>query len=104
MGAVDLAIDMTRINKEHGVGPLALSFAPIEEPQRTRERHRIEHVRTNGHHDIDRFGFNKPLAQLLLAAARVGSRVGHDKASTTFVVERRVEKLNPQVVRVVGPR
>jgi len=49
-------------------------------------------------------GFDKLLADLLLGGARIGRGVGHDKPGAAFVVQRRVEELNPEIVGVVGAR
>ena len=79
-------------------------FSPVEEPERHRQGDRVEHVRPDGDHDVHRAVFNELPAEFLLRGAGIGGRIGHDEASSTTVVQRRVEELNPQVVRVVGAR
>ena len=44
------------------------------------------------------------LADFLLGRAGVGGGIGHDKAGAAFRIQRGIEKLNPQIIRVVGAR
>jgi hypothetical protein len=41
---------------------------------------------------------------LLFTRPGVGGGVGHDEAGPSFLIQRGVEELNPEVVRVVGAR
>ncbi|MGA7394413.1 MAG: hypothetical protein WBW78_17290 [Terrimicrobiaceae bacterium] len=42
------------------------------------------------------------LPDFLLGGAGVGGGVGHDESGATLGVERRVEELNPEIIRIVG--
>ena len=81
-----------------------LSFASVEEPKRAGKRDGVEHVRPDGDHHVHGVRFDELFANFLLGRTGVGGRVGHDEAGAAFVVQRRVEELNPEIVRVVGPR
>ena len=76
--------------------------ALIEEPERAGQRDGVEHVRADGDHHVDGAVFDELLPDLLLGAAGVRGGVRHDEAGAARVVERGVEVLNPEVVRVVG--
>jgi hypothetical protein len=49
-------------------------------------------------------GFDELFSQLLLGRAGVGGGVGHDETGAAFFVKCRVEELNPEIIRIVGPR
>jgi hypothetical protein len=95
--AVDLAKDAAGVDEQHRVGALGARLATVEEPQRDRQRHRVEEVRADGDHDIDDARLDELAADLRLAVARVGGRVGHDEPGAAAFVERRREELDPDV-------
>ena len=81
------------------------ALAAVEEPERHRQRHRVEEVRADRDHHVD---------ELDPRSACGGSRPRCDAASEAelaitnparpVVVERGVEELDPEVVAVVGLR
>ena len=79
-------------------------FAFVQEPERARKRDGVENIRADGDHHVYGVGFDELFAQLLLGGAGVGGGVGHDEAGAAFFVKRGVEKLNPEIVSVVGAR
>ena len=48
--------------------------------------------------------FDELFSEFLLGRSRVGGGVGHDETGAAFVVQRGVEKLNPEIVRIVRAR
>src|SRR3990167_4257862 len=102
MGTVNLAVKVAGVNKKNFVGALGVAFALIEEPEGAGQGHRIEEVGANGHHHIHGMGFDDLFANVQFRAAGVGGGVGHNKPGPTGVVESAVEKLNPEVVGVIG--
>src|SRR5258708_28008976 len=104
MGTVDLAKDLSRIDEQDLVSPIHALLAAIEKPQRHRQGHRVKEVGPNGHDYIDASILDQLPPDFELRAAGIGSRVGHDEASSSVAVERRVEDLDPDVVPVIGTR
>ena len=80
------------------------SLPLIQEPESARQRDGVKHIRADGDHDVHSVSFDELLAKLLLGRARVAGGVRHDEAGAAFFVQRGVEKLNPEIVRVVGAR
>ena len=54
MRAIDLAEYLASVDKQDAIRPLGLAFAAVQEPQRDRQRHRVEEVRADGDHHVDR--------------------------------------------------
>ena len=44
------------------------------------------------------------LAEFLLGTAGVGGGIGHDESGAAFFIQCGIEKLNPEIVGVVGAR
>ena len=104
VGAVYLAVDVAGIDEEDGVGSGGRGLALVEEPERARQRHGVEHVRANGDHHIHGAAFDEFLPDFLFGGAGVGGGVGHDESGPPVGVQRGVEELNPEIVGVVGAR
>lgn len=104
VGAVDLAVDVAGVDEEDGVGAGRLRFPFVKEPQRAGQRDGVEHVRADGDHDIDGAGLDELLADVLLGGAGVGGGVRHNETGTACVIQRGIEILNPEVVRIVRAR
>ena len=90
------------VDEQHRVLARGAGLGLVEEPQRHRQGDGVEEVGADRDHHVDRAGLDELLADLLLGVAGVASGVGHDEAGPALGVERRVELLDPQVVRVVG--
>src|SRR6267143_964929 len=79
-------------------------LAPVEKPQRARQRNRIKEVRGDGCYYIHRFRLQELLSDLQLRAAGVHCGARHNEARAPFLIQCAVEDLNPQVVGVVQTR
>src|SRR5207248_4474413 len=97
VGAVHLMVEMACVDEEHLVTALTLPFALVKEPERARQRYRVEEVGANRHYYIHHVLLNQLTAYLLFRGTRITGRVGHYKACAASLFERTVEKLNPEV-------
>ena len=104
VGAVDLPVDVPGVDEQHGVGARRTGLALIKKPQGAGERDGVEHVRADGDDHVHGGGLNELFADFLFTRPGVGGGVGHDEAGAAFRIQRGVEELNPEVVRVVGAR
>lgn len=110
--AVHLPVDVPGIHEQNFVGAVGflgrggthpyLGF--IEEPKRAGERHRVKHVRADGDHHVHAPRFNELVAKVLLGTAGVGGGVRDGKSGAAFFIQRGIEKLNPEIIGVVGAR
>ena len=96
MGAVNLGEDVPGIDEEDAVVGLGL----VEEPERGRERDRVEHVRGQRQHGVDEVLLDQGAADVGLGMARVGRGVGHDERSAALRLQRGGEEIDPKVIRV----
>ena len=60
--------------------PDRFALAAVEEPQRDGQRHRVEEVRADRDDHVDEAILDQLPADLALAVAGVGRRVGHHEA------------------------
>src|SRR6056297_1680602 len=103
MSAVDLAVNGSGIEEQDGILPLRPALPLVEKPQGARQRDRVEHVRPDRDDDIDAAILDQLLPDKLLRAPRIPCRVCHDEACTPLIIQRRMKKLYPEVVGVIGP-
>ena len=101
MRPVDLAVDVAGVDEEDGVCARRGGLSLVQEPEGAGERDRIEHVRPDGDHDIDGTALDQLAAKFLLGGAGIGGGVRHDKSGAPFGIQRGVEELDPEVVRIV---
>src|SRR5262249_19084435 len=101
---IDLPIDVTCVDEQNGFGTRRFWLTMIEKPQRAGQCNRIKHVRPDGNDHVYRLRLDQLLAYLLFRCTSVRSRVGHHESSAAFRVQRRIEQLNPKIVRVVRSR
>ena len=104
MRSVDLTKDVAGIDEQHLILARPLHFALIEEPEGGRQSDRVEEVRPDRDDHVDRTALDQFLPDLQLRPSRVGGRVCHDEPRATLGVQRGVEELYPEVVRVVRRR
>ena len=101
VGSIDLAVDVAGVDEENFVGARRALFAFVQEPECAWQRDGVENIRADGDHHVNGVRFDELFSQLLLGGASVGGGVSHDEAGTAFFVERRIEKLNPEIIPVV---
>lgn len=99
---IDLSVDVAGVDEEDGVGTGRGSLSLVQEPEGAGERDGIEHVRPDGDHDIDAPALDELAAEFLLGGAGVGGGIRHDESGAAFGIQRGVEELDPEVVRIVG--
>lgn len=87
VGTVDLAIDMPRVDEQDLILAGGPALALVQKPKRARKRDRVEHVRADGDDYIHQPVFDHAAADFHLGAARVRSRIRHDKARTPALVK-----------------
>ena len=80
---------MCRASMNSTLSRRSLRLAPVEEPERAGQRHRVEEVGADRDDHIDRPGLDQLAPDLQLGAPRVRRRVGHHEAGPALLVESR---------------
>ena len=96
VGAVDLGEDVPRIDEQDAVVGLGL----VEEPERGRERDRVEHVRGQRQHAVDEVLLDQRAADVRFGMARVGRGIRHDQRGAALRLQRSGEEIDPKVIPV----
>ena len=101
MRTIYLLVNMTGIDEQHLIPPLALSFGLIEEPEGAGQCNGIEEIGGDTHHHIDGMGFDNLPADLQFRGAGIRGGVRHDKACPSGGIKCAEEQLDPKIVGVV---
>jgi hypothetical protein len=102
--SVNLPVDVTGIEKQHRVNMGLLRLALVEKPERHWQGDCVKHVWADSDHHVHSTGFNDLLTEFQFGTAGVGRGVCHDESGAALVTERGIEKLNPEVIPVIGAR
>ena len=100
-GTVNDRIVITGINKEHLIANVSILIA-IKEPQRARQRERIEEVVAYTHHHIHITCANKLFTNITILIGTISSRAGHHKACTSMVIQISIEIADPKIVGITN--
>ncbi len=73
MRAVNLPVNVARIDEKNGVGAGGFGFAFVKKPQGARKDDGVKHVRPDGDYHVYSARFDKLTADVLLGGAGVGS-------------------------------
>jgi hypothetical protein len=84
--AVDLAEQLPSVDEQHAIRAIAVAFTAVKEPQRDRQRHRVEEIRADRDDHVDEPILDQHATDLALAVTGVRRRVGHHEASSAGVV------------------